>query len=179
MQMTKQTFLIISLAFILMGCTGIPKGLQPVSDFDSERYLGTWYEIARLDHKFERGMSHVQATYSKREKGGISVVNKGYIKADNEWKSVEGKAYLNGAPNEGRLKVSFFGPFYGGYNIVTLDEDYNYSLVAGPSRDNLWILSRSKEMNDEIYNSLVAQAKTWGFATDELIKVEQGDIPNN
>lgn len=176
MQMIKKLILIISLTFILSGCTGIPKGLQPITDFDSERYLGTWYEIARLDHKFERGMSHVKATYSKRDKGGITVVNKGYIKADNEWKSVEGKAFLNGKPNEGRLKVSFFGPFYGGYNIVILDENYNYSLVAGPNRDSLWILSRTKEMDKETYNSLVQQAKIWGFATDELIKVEQGDI---
>ena len=179
MKMIKKPFLAISLAFILLGCTGIPKGLQPITDFDTERYLGTWYEIARLDHKFERGMSHVQASYSIRDKGGIAVVNKGYIKADNEWKSVEGKAFLNGKPNEGRLKVSFFGPFYGGYNIVVLDKNYQYSMVAGPNRDNLWILSRTKEMDEGVYSTLANQAKVWGFNTDDLIKVEQGDIPSN
>ena len=169
---------LIVLIFIVMitGCTGVPNGLAPITDFDSERYLGDWYEIARLDHKFERGMSHVQATYSKRDKGGITVVNKGYIKADKVWKSVEGKAFLNGEENEGRLKVSFFGPFYGGYNIIVLDKNYQYSMVAGPDRDMLWILSRTKQLDEAVYSSLVAQAKAWGFETDKLIQVEQGDI---
>ena len=160
-------------------CTGIPSGVSPVSNFDTEKYLGTWYEIARLDHKFERGMSHVQATYAKRDKGGLSVVNKGYIEAKNEWKSVEGKAFLNGEPNEGRLKVSFFGPFYGGYNILILDSAYQYSLVAGPNRDSLWILSRSKELDEVVYASLVKQAKDWGFVTDKLIKVSHAELTVN
>ncbi len=177
--MIRQALQIMVLVLILTGCTGIPKGLQPVSDFNTEQFLGTWYEVARLDHKFERGMSHVQATYSKRDKGGITVVNKGYVQADNEWKSVEGKAFLNGEPNQGRLKVSFFGPFYGGYNVLVLDSNYQYALVAGYNRDSLWILSRTKVLDEEIFRSLVSQAKKWGFDTTELIKVEQGDIPKN
>jgi len=174
----KKLVLTSLILFILSACTGIPKNLSTVKGFDSDKYLGTWYEIARLDHKFERGMSHVQATYAKRDKGGLTVLNKGYVQADKVWKSVEGKAFLNGEPDEGRLKVSFFGPFYGGYNILVLDKQYQYSMVAGPDRDMLWILSRTKVMDDRVYQYLIEQANTWGFDTKSLIKVDQGDIPS-
>ncbi|MBT8140760.1 MAG: lipocalin family protein [Gammaproteobacteria bacterium] len=164
------------LCSVLFACTGVPKGLEPVKDFDSEKYLGTWYEIARLDHKFERGLSRVQATYRIRDNGGIEVINRGYSEDQKQWQVAKGKAFLNGAENEGRLKVSFFGPFYGGYNILVLDPDYQYAMVAGPDRNNLWILARTKNLPDKTLQMLIQQAGKWGFATDELILVSQAAI---
>jgi apolipoprotein D and lipocalin family protein len=154
------------------GCTGAPDGVTVVTGFEIDRYLGTWYEIARLDHSFERGLSSVTANYSLRDDGGVRVVNKGKNQS-GEWDEAIGKAYFVGDSDVGQLKVSFFGPFYGGYNIVELDQsDYQYSLVAGPDRDYLWILSRTAKMQPEILQSLVNKARELGFATDELIFVE-------
>jgi apolipoprotein D and lipocalin family protein len=155
------------------GCTSIPDGVQVVTDFELDRYLGTWYEVARLDHSFERGMSNVTAKYSMRDDGGVSVVNRGYKVTKDKWNEATGKAYFVGASDVGQLKVSFFGPFYGGYNIVELDKHgYQYSLVAGPNRDYLWILSRTPQMEPNVLQSLVNTARELGFATDELIFVE-------
>ena len=158
----------------LNACVGIPDGVEPVSDVELEKYLGTWYEIARLDHSFERGLSNVTATYSKREDGGIRVINRGYNAKEKIWDEAEGKAYFVDEPGIGRLKVSFFGPFYGGYNIIELDkEDYQYSLVVGPDRSYLWILSRKPSLDKEILQRLIAKAKSLGFETDKLIYVSQ------
>jgi apolipoprotein D and lipocalin family protein len=157
----------------LSGCTGSPDGVTVVTDFEIDRYLGTWYEIARLDHSFERGLSSVSANYSLRDDGGVRVVNRGYSDQSGEWDEAIGKAYFVGASNVGQLKVSFFGPFYGGYNIIELDKsDYQYSLVAGPDRDYLWILSRTPHMQPDILQSLVDKARKLGFATDALIFVK-------
>lgn len=159
-------------------CTGIPDGITVVSDFELDRYLGTWYEIARLDHSFERGLSNVSATYSMREDGGVAVLNRGFDTEKGEWDEATGKAYFVGAEDIGQLKVSFFGPFYGGYNIVALDKaEYEYSLVVGPDRDYLWVLSRSPKLDPAILESLVAKAQGLGFATDELIYVTQETTP--
>lgn len=156
----------------LNACVGIPDGVEPVSGVELEKYLGTWYEIARLDHSFERGLSNVTATYSKREDGGIRVINRGYNAEDKTWDEAEGKAYFVDEPGIGRLKVSFFGPFYGGYNIVALDkEGYQYSLVVGPDRSYLWILSRKPSLDKETQQRLIAKAKGLGFDTDKLIYV--------
>lgn len=155
------------------GCTGVPDGVQTITGFELDRYLGTWYEVARLDHRFERGMSDVTANYSMREDGGVSVINTGFEAEKGEWASANGKAYFVGDPDRGQLKVSFFGPFYGGYNIVELDkQDYQYSLVVGPNRDYLWILSRSPQLDEEILSALVEKANSLGFPTNELIYVE-------
>lgn len=157
----------------LLACTGIPKGLEPVSGFDLDRYLGKWYEIARLDHSFERGMSNVSAQYSPREKGGISVVNRGYDEKSGKWKQIEGRGYLTGEKDVGSLKVSFFGPFYGGYHIIALDrEKYRYAMVVGPKRSYLWILSRDKTLDQTVLSNLVSKARGWGFETDKLIHVK-------
>ena len=162
-----------ALAILVTACTGAPDGVDTVSGFELSRYLGTWYEIARLDHGFERGLSNVTATYSLRDDGGVKVINRGYNDEDQEWDEAEGKAYFVGDEDVGQLKVSFFGPFYGGYNVIELDkEGYQYSLVAGPDRSYLWILSRTPEMNPEVLQTLVAKARDLGFATDELIMVE-------
>ena len=156
-----------------ISCTGSPDGVTVVTDFEIDRYLGTWYEIARLDHSFERGLSSVSANYSLRDDGGVRVVNRGYSDQSGEWDEAIGKAYFVGASNVGQLKVSFFGPFYGGYNIIELDKsDYQYSLVAGPDRDYLWILSRTPHMQPDILQSLVDKARKLGFATDALIFVK-------
>ncbi len=156
------------------GCTGVPDGVHTVKDFELPRYLGTWYEIARLDHRFERGLSQVTAEYSMRDDGGVRVANRGYDQSSGKWNEAIGKAYFTGESDIGQLKVSFFGPFYGGYNIIELDKtDYQYSLVAGPDRNYLWVLSRSPEMNRATLDRLIGIAKELGFATDELIRVQQ------
>ena len=165
--------LLAVLAMLLSACTGAPDGVDVVSGFELDRYLGSWYEIARLDHSFERGLSNVTANYSLRDDGGVKVINRGYNAKDGEWDEAEGKAYFVGEKDVGQLKVSFFGPFYGGYNIIELDkEDYQYSMVAGPDRSYLWILSRTPQMDPELLQSLVASARELGFATDELIMVD-------
>jgi len=165
---------------LLAGCTGVPDGIAPVGDFDLERYLGTWYEIARLDHGFERGLSRVTASYSLREDGGVSVVNRGYDSESAEWKEAVGKAFPNGGPGVGRLKVSFFGPFYGGYNIIALDHvGYQYSMVCGPNRSYLWILARTPDLPASLVEDLVSRAAALGFATQELIFVEHQAADQN
>ena len=158
---------------VLGACTGAPSGVEPIAGFELERYLGTWYEIARLDHRFERGLSDVTATYSMRDDGGVKVVNRGYRSDDAEWDEAVGKAYFVGEPDVGQLKVSFFGPFYGGYNIVELDtQGYQYALVAGPNRSYLWILARSPSLDRDVVNELVDRAKSLDFPTEDLIYVE-------
>ena len=155
------------------GCTGIPDGVQAVTEFELERYLGTWYEVARLDHKFERGMSNVTATYSMRDDGGVSVVNRGYKVEKGKWDDATGKAYFIGDADVGQLKVSFFGPFYGGYNILELDkDDYQYALISGPDRSYLWILARSPNLSQDVLSTLVNKAKDMNFPVDELIYVD-------
>jgi apolipoprotein D and lipocalin family protein len=163
---------LIAVISIVGGCTGVPQGLQPVTEFDPDRYLGKWYEIARLDHSFERGLSNVSATYSRKAEGAIEVVNRGYEDKKAKWKEIEGKAKILKSPDVGSLKVSFFGPFYSGYHIIVLDkENYSYAMVAGFSRDYLWILSRQKTMEKTVLAELVSKAKQWGFNTDQLINV--------
>lgn len=161
-------------AILIGGCVGLPEGTTAVDDFELDRYLGTWYEIARLDHSFERGLSNVTANYSMRDDGGVHVINRGYDVSKDEWSEATGKAYFVGDADVGRLKVSFFGPFYGGYNIIALDKgDYQYSLVAGPSRKYLWILSRSPELDPAVLAMLVDKARDLEFPVDQLIYVDQ------
>jgi apolipoprotein D and lipocalin family protein len=169
----KLTVMAVLFLTLQSGCTGLPEGVSVVTGFEIDRYMGTWYEIARLDHRFERGLSAVTADYNLRDDGGVRVVNRGYNDQSGEWDEANGKAYFVGASDVGQLKVSFFGPFYGGYNIVELDKsDYQYSLVAGPNRDYLWILSRTPQMESNTLQSLISKAGELGFATDELIFVK-------
>ncbi len=159
------------LIVFLSGCTHAPKGIEPVTGFDLERYLGRWYEIARLDHSFERGLDRVTADYSLRDDGGIDVVNRGYDTRNDKWKSAEGRAYFVGDPGTAHLKVSFFGPFYGAYVVFELDPDYRYALVSGPDRGYLWILAREPDLDQSTIDRLVTRATELGFPTDELIVV--------
>ncbi|NLZ05689.1 MAG: lipocalin [Phycisphaerae bacterium] len=158
---------------VLTGCAGVPSGIRPVGDFDLDRYLGTWYEIARLDHSFERGLTNVSATYTMRKDGGVDVLNKGYDERKGQWKQAKGKAYFADAPTTGHLKVSFFGPFYGSYVIIALDRDqYSHALVCGPNRSYLWILARDRSLDPAVVDMLVTRAKELGFDTDALIWVK-------
>lgn len=163
----------------LTSCMGIPENVNVIKSFDANQYLGTWYEIARLDHSFERDLDNVTATYSLRDDGGIKVINRGYNSKKNVWKQAEGKAYFVDPANAdgtrtGKLKVSFFGPFYGAYNIIELDKPYyNYVMLCGPDKSYFWILSRTPQLSYPIKQHLIAQAKALGFATDQLIYVKQ------
>lgn len=166
--------LFILAALLLAGCTGKPVNVEPVKQFEAAKYLGKWYEIARLDHSFERGLSKVTADYSMRDDGGIKVVNRGFKADGNEWKESVGKAYFVGAPDVGFLKVSFFGPFYGSYIVFDLDQPgYQYAMISGPDTSYLWILSRTPTMDEATKKRLVAKAQALGFDTSKLIYVSQ------
>ncbi len=164
----------IALLLILGGCVGVPSRVTPINSFELNRYLGTWYEIARLDHSFERGLEQVSANYSLREEGGVTVTNRGYSIEKQEWEEAVGKAFFVGESDLGHLKVSFFGPFYGSYIIFELDEEaYQYAFISGPNLKYLWFLSRTKTVEPELLDHFVYQAKKLGFNTDELIFVNQ------
>lgn len=165
---------ILAMTLLLVACTSISENIKPVEDFDLQRYLGQWYEIARLDHSFERGLSHVTATYSLREDGGVRVINRGYSDEKQQWKEAEGKAYFVQSPDVGYLKVSFFGPFYGAYVIIDLDHaGYQYAMVSGPNKSYLWILARTPTLEPELVKRLVAKATALGYDTEQLIFVDQ------
>jgi apolipoprotein D and lipocalin family protein len=168
-----RAFLAVVVVGMLNACTGIPPNVVPVRDFELNRYLGKWYEIARLDHSFERGMQQVSAEYSLREDGGVQVVNRGFSTSKNEWKNIEGKAYFVGSEAEGHLKVSFFGPFYSSYIVFELDkQNYEYACVSGNSTSYLWLLSRTPVVSEDIISRFKARAAELGFDTDKLIFVE-------
>lgn len=171
--------LIILFTLLLTSCMGVPDNVKVVESIDANQYLGTWYEIARLDHSFERGLENVSATYNLREDGGIKVINRGFNTKTKKWKEAEGKAYFIDPRNAdgtytGRLKVSFFGPFYGAYNIIELDKPYyNYVMLCGSDKSYFWILSRTPQLPYPIKQQLISKAKELGFATDKLIYVLQ------
>ena len=159
---------------VLNSCSvGIPDKATAVQDFDSDKYLGKWYEIARFDYRFERNLNQVTATYSKNPDGTIKVDNKGYDYVKKEWKQSIGEARFVNSENEARLKVSFFKPFWAGYNVIELDDDYKYALVVGNNLKYLWILSREKTIPDDVKNKYLEKAKEIGYNTGELIWVEQ------
>jgi apolipoprotein D and lipocalin family protein len=162
------------LAMLFGGCASVPQGLEPVGDFKANRYLGTWYEIARLDHSFERGLSKVTAEYSKRDDGRIQVVNRGYDAQRGNWREARGVARFVGPSDVASLEVTFFWPFSGGYHVIVLDrEGYSYAMVTSSSRSYLWILARQKHLDAAVQTDLLAKAKAWGFRTEDLIFVEQ------
>lgn len=163
--------IMVLMAWLVAGCSGTPDGLTPVRGFEAQRYLGTWYEIARLDHSFERGLEKVSAQYQLNKDGSIRVINRGFDPDQQKWQQAEGTAKFVDSPDIGHLKVSFFGPFYGGYNILVLDDSYQYALVSGPNRDYLWILARSPSLVPSTYNQLLEQAQQMGFDTTQLIRV--------
>lgn len=169
----------IYLIFPFSTAFAMPDGATAVTGFALERYLGTWYEIARLDHRFERGLTQVTATYSMRDDGGVKVLNRGYKEKKARWSEAEGKAYFVEGADIGRLKVSFFGPFYGAYNIIVLEpENYSYALVIGNNTKYMWILAREPGLQPAVLESLLEKAFKLGFATDELIYPQKSAAGN-
>jgi apolipoprotein D and lipocalin family protein len=164
--------LVLGAIAVSAGCVDVPEGIEPVTGFQAERYMGRWYEVARLDHRFERGMEQVTATYELQPDGTVAVLNRGYRADKGEWAEVSGKARFLGVPDVAALKVSFFGPFYGGYNVVDLDPGYQYALIAGPNRSYLWILARTPTPPRAEVERLVAKAKALGYDTSQLIFVK-------
>ena len=168
-----KTVLLLIGVFTLSGCLGMPESVQPITGFELERYLGEWYEIARLDHSFEKGLSQVTAEYRLRDDGGLLVINRGFSVSENEWKKAEGKAYFVNRNSEGYLKVSFFGPFYGSYVVFELErENYQYAFISGPSKKYLWLLSRTPIVGKEVIEKFIEMSKSRGFDTDSLIFVQ-------
>jgi apolipoprotein D and lipocalin family protein len=162
----------VGLTALISACsTAPPEGLQSVTSFDVQRYQGTWYEIARLDHSFERNLNDVSASYKVQADGSVQVINRGFNTVKNEWKEAVGKALFTGESDRGSLKVSFFGPFYGGYHVVALDPAYRWSMVVGPDRDYLWILARDKQLDPALKDTLLRQAQAFGLPIDQLIWV--------
>lgn len=148
--------------------------LPTVERVDLSKYVGTWYEIGRLPNNFEAGLECVTATYSLKKNGKIQVLNKGYSVKKGKYKTARGTALVPDPAYPGRLKVTFFWPFYGNYYILSLDEDYQYVLVGDPSRKYLWVLARNKSLDESIYQELLDQAKNLGFKTDRVLRINQG-----
>ena len=165
--------LILSMTLLLIGCSDKkPEKVTAVENFKLNEYLGTWYEIARLEHRFEKGMEAITATYSMRDDGGVKVLNKGYKTKEKEWSEAEGKAYFVEGPDKGFLKVSFFGPFYGSY--IVMETDYKtYTMISGPDLSYFWILSRKPTLDDETLKILLSKAYDAGFDTSKLIYPDQ------
>ncbi|WP_373079657.1 lipocalin family protein [Zhongshania sp.] len=167
----------LALMVLLVSCTKVPSGVQAVYDFDKTKFLGQWYEIARLDHRFEAGLSQVTAEYSLRDDGGIRVINRGYSAADGEWREKEGRAYFIDDETTGHLKVSFFGPFYSSYVVfdLGLGDDparYEYAAVTGYNKSYLWLLARTPVVSDELISRFVNKARILGFDTGSLLYVK-------
>ena len=169
--------LLLAITLLVVSCGGgKPENITSVEPFDVQRYLGTWYEIARLDHRFERGLSHVTAEYSLRDDGGIKVLNRGYSDKDGKWDTAEGKAYFANRANTGHLKVSFWGPIYSSYVVFELDDiNYQYAVVSGSNKEYLWILARQPTIEPAVLDELIAKAKSLGFDTEKLIRVDHSE----
>ena len=155
--------------------TRVPRGITPVEGFEVERYMGRWYEIARLDHRFERGMTDVTADYRLQPDGTVQVVNSGM--RGGQRRSARATARFRGDPSVASLAVTFFPGFPGGYHVFALDEDYRWALVSGPDRGYLWILARRPGIEPGLYRQLVGIARDRGFPVDRLIRVRHGDAP--
>jgi apolipoprotein D and lipocalin family protein len=157
------------LVFASTSCKCSKFQAQAVKPFDSKKYLGTWYEIARFDFKYERDLKNVTAQYSEKKDGKIKVVNKGYDTKNREWKSRTAKAKFAKSENQAALKVSFFGSFYSEYNVVMLSEEYQTALVFGKSTKYMWILSRKKTIDEKTKQEYLSFAKSNGFPIENLV----------
>jgi len=160
------------IALLFGSCATIPEGVVAIKPFIKEKYLGKWYEIARFDFKFERGLNNTTAQYSINEDGTIKVVNRGYNYEKKNWEEATGIAKFVGESDVAMLKVSFFRPFYAGYNVIAIDNEYRYALVCGNKLSYLWILSRETTIPEAIKQNYLAIAKKLGFNTSALIWVE-------
>ena len=170
--LTRTTMLSVILISVLSSCKTIPKGALAVKPFSIKKYLGQWYEVARLDFRFERNLNNTTANYSFNQDGTIKVLNRGYDFKKNKWKQSTGKAKFVSDTTEAKLKVSFFGPFYAGYNVLAIDPEYKYALIAGKNLEYLWLLSREKTMPENIKQSYLKKAESLGYKIGELVWVE-------
>lgn len=177
---SKIISLIVVIGIVILFNSGasIPQKAKPVENFEVNRYLGTWYEVARFDFRFEKDLDNTSANYTLNTKGNVIVLNSGYNFVKKEWSKADGLAKFRGDKNIAALKVSFFGPFYSGYNVIALDENYQYALIAGKSLDYLWILSRTKELPDEIKKEYLKIAEEIGYDTTKLIWVKHDKDDN-
>ena len=168
--------LIIFLTFFIYSMSYSWKGQEKkygISEFQSEKYLGKWYEIVRKDHKFEKGLSNVTAQYEELGNNKIKVTNTGYDEKNEKVKTVVGKAKIKYKTVENILKVSFFWPFYADYIIMDYDRDnYEYALIRGRSDKYLWILSRTPVLDKEIVSNLLEKAEKDGVELNNLIYVK-------
>lgn len=160
------------LALLFGSCSTIPEGVVAIKPFFKEKYLGKWYEIARFDFKFERNLNNTTAQYSINSDGNIKIVNRGYNYEKKKWEEATGVAKFVGESDVAMLKVSFFRPFYGGYNVIAIDNEYKYALVCGNKLSYLWILSRETTIPEDIKQDYLAIAKKLEFNTSALIWVE-------
>ncbi len=157
------------------GAAESTENIPPVPDFELNRYLGTWYEIARLPHRFEKGLSRVTATYTLNPNGTIQVLNRGFKAAKNKWSQAEGKAWVPDPDVPARLKVRFFWPFSAEYKIIRLDPEYRWAVVTSSQNNYLWFLCREPVMDEALYKSLVQYVSENGFDVSKLIRVEQDE----
>lgn len=169
---------VIGIIILFNSCASIPQKAKPVENFEVNRYLGTWYEVARFDFRFEKDLDNTSANYTLDKKGNVIVLNSGYNFVKNKWSKADGLAKFRGDKNIAALKVSFFGPFYSGYNVIALDENYQYALIAGKNLDYLWILSRTKELPDEIKTEYLKIAEEIGYDTSRLIWIKHDKDDN-
>lgn len=173
-----KTVLIACGILLINSCSSIPEKAKPVENFDVNRYLGVWYEIARFDFRFEKDLDNTSAQYQLDENGNVMVLNSGYNFVKNKWTKADGLAKFRGNKDIAALKVSFLGPFYAGYNVVALDEQYQYALIAGKNLDYLWILSRTKTIPEEIKTEYITIAQEIGYDTSKLIWVKHDRTDN-
>lgn len=176
MKKLSKFYWIAILGLTITACQSIPKAATPYHPFELEKYMGKWYEIARFDFKFEENLNNTTATYSIKENGDVKVINRGYNYVEKEWEEAVGTAKFRDSSNVAALKVSFFGPFYSGYNVVALEGDYQYALIAGKDTDYLWILSRTTSLPDSVKTKFLEVATDIGYDTSRLIWVEHGEV---
>lgn len=169
--------LVVSFGYLMFGKLGLPDGLTAVTPFDLRRLEGDWYEIARLDHGFEKGLSHVTHHYKVAEDGTFTLENTSFDDRKGRVTSSSGKGTLIDDSNSGRLKVSYFGPFYGSFNIIALDDDYQWMMATGPSRHYFWIFSRTKSLDDRIMQELIKKAVAAGFKLEKMVYVDHKSDP--
>ncbi|HNQ20706.1 MAG: Outer membrane lipoprotein Blc precursor [Bacteroidetes bacterium ADurb.Bin035] len=173
--MKTKNLIFLAVVILSLSCSKvtIPEGAQAYRPFDLEKYLGKWYEIARIDFKYESGLINTTAEYSLNKNGTVKVLNRGYDTLKNKWQEAIGKAKLVNENDIAMLKVSFFGPFYSGYNVISIDSNYNYALVIGESLDYLWILSRQPYIPDNIKLHYLTIAKKIGYDTNKILWISQ------
>jgi apolipoprotein D and lipocalin family protein len=151
----------------------VPKGITPVQGFEARHYMGDWFELARIEQYYEQGLVNTQARYAFASDGSVSVTNRGYDPARKRWRLAQGRAVFLGDTDRAALKVSFWGPFYAGYNVVALDPDYRWALVMGSTPSALWILSRSPELPAAVRRKLLGLAKGMGVDIQQILWVPQ------